>query len=203
MSDWHVNEGLAPLVAEAEGAYPGIVVGTIGDAAHRHEVSDHNPNAAGRVNAADLMLGPAFTEAQAQALIPFLIADHRTKYLIHDRRIWRSPQGHTAAEAGWHDYDGDDPHTNHIHESVWDSAHTDPSAWILEDDMASPEEYARAVWDATELDPLSTTKPQGTGRTGGWLRMMEKRRSDMQADLEGKIAALDAKLDTILAALKP
>lgn len=139
MSGWHLNEGLAPLVDQLHAKYPGIVIGTIGDAKHRSEVSDHNPNAAGRVNAADPMIGPAFTEADALALIPFLIADPRTKYLIHDRRIWRDPDGHKASESGWHDYDGDDPHTGHIHLSVWDSAHTIPKPWTLEDDM-TPED---------------------------------------------------------------
>lgn len=197
--DWRVNEGLDPLVAEAEDLYPGIVIGTIGDAAHRREISDHNPNSAGRVNAADFMLGPAFSEAQAQALIPFLIADPRTKYLIHDRRIWRDPEGHSAAEAGWHDYTGSNPHTDHIHLSVWDAAHTSTGPWILEDDMPSVEEIAAAVWNHMEEDPLSTTTPPGDGRMGGWVRMMESRRKVMQDELDAKLAAINAKLD----ALKP
>lgn len=125
MGDWHVNEGLAPLVAQMKAAHPGIVIGTIGDAAHRKEKSDHNPNSAGRVNAADFMLGPAFSEAQAVALLPFLIADSRTHYAIHDRKIWESETG------SWRPYGGDDPHTNHIHLSVKDSAHTDTRPWVI------------------------------------------------------------------------
>lgn len=136
---WHVNEGLAGLVVQLLNRYRFMTIGTIGDAQHRSEVSDHNPNAAGRVNAADLMLGRFFTEADALELIPFLITDPRTKYLIHDRRIWRDPVGHTAAEAGWHDYTGTDPHTDHIHLSVWDSAHTSTGPWTLEDDMTPDE----------------------------------------------------------------
>jgi hypothetical protein len=122
---WHVNEGLAPLVGQLESAHPGMVIGTIGDKAHREEVSDHNPNAAGRVNAADLMLGKAFTEAAALALLPFLIADSRTHYVIHNRRIWTSETG------AWEPYYGDDPHTNHVHESVKDSAHNNTAPWKI------------------------------------------------------------------------
>jgi hypothetical protein len=125
MSAWHVNEGLAPLIAALKAEHPGIVIGTIGDAAHRAEKSDHNPNAAGRVNAADLMLGDAFPETQALELQPFLIADKRTHYVIHDERIWTSETG------AWRHYDGSDPHTNHIHLSVHDSAHTNTSPWEI------------------------------------------------------------------------
>lgn len=203
MSDWHVNEGLAPLLAEARTEYPGIVIGTIGDAAHRKEISDHNPNSAGRVNAADLMLGPAFTEAQAKALIPFLIADRRTKYLIHDGMIWRSPAGHSAAEAGWHPYTGSDPHTNHIHLSVWDSAHTDPAPWEIT--MPSLDEISALIDDRlhkwAEPDPLSTATPPADGRVGGWIRTMEERRQQMERNLDARIDALSTKLDQVLAKL--
>lgn len=124
MIPWHVNEGLAPLITQIKAAHPGIVVGTIGDEAHQQRTSDHNPNSAGRVNAADYMLGPAFPEAAALALLPFLIADARTHYVIHDRRIWESEN------PGWVPYAGD-PHTSHIHHSVKDSAYTDPSPWRI------------------------------------------------------------------------
>jgi hypothetical protein len=132
MSDWHVNEGLAPLIGQFKAAHPGIVIGTIGDAAHQHEHSDHNPNAAGRVNAADIMLGSSFTEADANALIPFLTRDPRTHYVIHDRWIWESETGR------WRRYTGDDPHTNHIHLSVKDSAHTDPRPWTITFNRKAP-----------------------------------------------------------------
>lgn len=65
MTSWRVNEGLDPLLSEVRAAHPGIVIGTIGDAAHRAEKSDHNPNAAGRVNAADFMISTGPSQARA------------------------------------------------------------------------------------------------------------------------------------------
>lgn len=127
---WHVNEGLAPLIAQLKAAHPGIVIGTIGDAAHRNEASDHNPNAAGRVNAADPMLGPVFSASQAHALSRFLIADPRTHYVIWNHDIW------TSETRAWKAYSGSDPHTNHVHLSVHDSAHTNTRPWVI----ATPEE---------------------------------------------------------------
>src|SRR4051812_27906350 len=121
MTAWHVNEGLAPLIAEMKATYHGIVIGTIGDAAHQHEHSDHNPNAAGRVNAADFMLGTSFTENDAIHVIPWLVTDSRTKYLIHDRKIWQN--------GAWTTYVGNDPHTNHIHLSVFDIAYKNTKPW--------------------------------------------------------------------------
>lgn len=141
-ASWHVNEGLAPLIAQVKAEHPGIVVGTIGDAAHASEVSDHNPNAAGRVNAADFMLGTHFTENDAIALIPWLIKDPRTHYVIHDRKIW------TSETRAWKAYTGTDPHTNHIHESVKDSAHTDSAPWNIGEEMPLTNDDAAVVWNA-------------------------------------------------------
>jgi hypothetical protein len=139
VTKWHVNEGLVPLIAQEKTAHPGMVVGTIGDEAHQHEQSDHDPNAAGRVNAADFMIDAAFTDSDAFLMVPFLLDDKRTKYVIWRRRIWRSPRGHVSSQVGWHDYTGSDPHTGHVHLSVWDDAHTDTTPWILEDDMTPTE----------------------------------------------------------------
>jgi hypothetical protein len=185
MSTWRVNEGLEPLLVQLHAGHPGIVIGTIGNLKHQEEESDHNPNAAGRVNAADLMLGPHFSEAQAKALIPFLIADRRTKYLIHDRKIWRSTQGHSAALAGWHDYDEEDPHTDHVHISVWDGAHTDTRPWTLEEDV-SPEQLL-AYDGVTNLYHDAKTNPTVT--VGSALK------AAVSADV--KLNEVEAKLDAL------
>lgn len=160
MTAWHVNEGLAPLIAEVAKDFPGIVIGTIGDEEHEHETSDHDPNSAGRVNAADLMLGKAFTEADALALIPFLIVDARTKYLIHDRKIWRSPRGHAASLVGWHTYTEPDPHTNHVHISVWDDAYRHTQPWSLDmniDDLLDFDDVPNLYSDA-KTNPTVTVR---------------------------------------------
>lgn len=121
MASWYVNKGLAVLIALVKALFPGITVYTIGDASHSARKSDHNPNSAGRVNAADFMLRGPFKHAQAVWLCAWLILDPRTKYVIFNRRIWQD--GH------WSDYGGDNPHTDHVHLSVFDSANGNTSPW--------------------------------------------------------------------------
>jgi hypothetical protein len=124
MASWYVNRGLAILIAAVKLLFPGITIYTIGDTSHAARKSDHNPNAAGRVNAADFMLGKLFTHVKAIWLCAWLIQDPRTKYVIYNRRIWQNGK--------WTDYDGSDPHTNHVHLSVWDNANSNTKPWKLE-----------------------------------------------------------------------
>jgi hypothetical protein len=123
MASWHVNEGLAVLIRQVKAMWLGIVIYTIGDASHSARKSDHNPNSAGRVNAADFMIRGVFTKALAKILVAWLIRDSRTKYVIYNRQIWQ--------DGGWNDYTGSDPHTDHVHLSVKDSAHKNTSEWKL------------------------------------------------------------------------
>jgi hypothetical protein len=125
MVAWHVNEGLAVLNKQMDSLFPGMTIYTIGDAAHQHEVSDHNPNSAGRVNASDFMIRGLFYPLDAFVLSRVLTLDVRTKYAIYNRQIW---------EAGkWTTYTGSNPHTDHVHLSVFDSAHTDLRPWKVRD----------------------------------------------------------------------
>lgn len=128
MATWVVNRGLAPCIRDVKRKYPGIVVYTIGDEEHQSRASDHNPNKAGRVNAADYMLfkGSSFGYADARWLSRRLIQDGRTKYVIYNREIWH------ANSQEWKEYTLPNPHTDHIHHSVWDSAFKDDSDWPLE-----------------------------------------------------------------------
>lgn len=201
MADWRVNEGLMPLIVQMRTAHGNIVIGTIGDAAHRGETSDHNPNAAGRVNAADFMLGTAFTETQAVALLPWLVRDERTHYVIHDRKIW------TSETRAWLPYAGTDPHTNHIHLSVKDSAHTDTKPWVIAppvqednvnvDDLVhntaktgAPAETPLGHWALSQTVP----NPLENKPTAFW---------QLVVDLANATKTLETKVDKILASQPP
>lgn len=106
--------------------HPGVVIYGKGDEAHALRTSDHNEDdtAGSRPaqtdadstpehRAIDIMLGPAFTRAQAYAYIADLLADPaalaRLKYIIFDGHIWSRSNGWQKAEFGG------DPHTDHIH----------------------------------------------------------------------------------------
>jgi hypothetical protein len=135
---WRLARSLATLRNEVRTLHPGTRVDTIGDADHAGSASDHNPNAAEVVCAADffadrgLKLGD-FAEHLRRT-------NHRAvKYVIYNRRLWSK----TRAGEGWRPYNGSNPHTSHVHVSVGvgpDGRSTGPyddtSPWgLLEDDM--------------------------------------------------------------------
>lgn len=116
---WRLAKSLDKLRNQVNAAYPGrnkASDGTIGDAAHRAGQSDHNPDKNGVVRALDLthdMSSGMDAGALANAIIES--RDPRVSYLIWNKKIlvpsW--PSGWT-----WQAYNGDNPHTKHIHISV-------------------------------------------------------------------------------------
>jgi len=169
MSDWEVSPALEPLIKDVEAEYPGITVGTIGNQAHQAEgtASDHNPDEWGFVCAADFMIdeGGGFTAADAQALATRLVVlkDPRTAYIIYNRRII----SRTVDAWVWRTYDGEDPHTNHVHVSVNHSATPRPTTtWdvypkVVDDVALTPDDKAFIVQSVKDLltDQLGSSGP--------------------------------------------
>jgi hypothetical protein len=122
--DWELNPCLPPLITELRRNYPGIDIGTIADA-HHTPPSDHIPNKSHRVNAIDPMISVHFPRAAADQTVTELIKDHRVKYLIWQRQIWKPA-------TGWKPYLLSDAHTGHFHLSVVDSAYRQTQQWIIE-----------------------------------------------------------------------
>ncbi|GAA2775033.1 hypothetical protein [Saccharopolyspora taberi] len=114
--DWRPAESLNTLIAELDALAPRrsrASDGLKGDAAHQSRRSDHNPNTAGVVCAADLTHDPA-NGADMDRISDHLIA-HRhpaLKYVIFNRLI-------AGAHTGWNwqRYEGN-PHSQHMHVSV-------------------------------------------------------------------------------------
>jgi hypothetical protein len=134
VGSWRVANSLITLLSQVNALYPGrnkASDGTIGDAAHQAQQSDHNPDASGIVRALDLTNDPshgfdidAFTDALQ------LGRDDRVSYVIANRLIMFGNRG--PVPWVWQDYDGDDPHTGHVHISVTDSTRADsPVSWVL------------------------------------------------------------------------
>lgn len=91
----------------------GTRVDTKGDPAHASTNSDHNPNSAGVVCAADFFANAGLDLAS--------FAEHckrvnhtAVKYVIYNRRIWSKARN----GEGWRVYTGSNPHTSHVHVSV-------------------------------------------------------------------------------------
>lgn len=113
---WRLAHSLEVLRKEVDAAYPArpkSADGTIGDARHQAETSDHNPNAAGVVTAWDITTAP-FTIALAEKLrLMGKAGDGRVKYVIY--------RGHIASAIDgwvWRVYSGASQHFDHIHLSV-------------------------------------------------------------------------------------
>jgi hypothetical protein len=93
--------------------------GTIGDAAHAARTSDHNPwvhdGDEGVVTAMDITNDPqhgVISRKIAEALVAS--RDPRIKYIISNRQIVSSK----VSPWRWREYDGPNPHTEHVHISV-------------------------------------------------------------------------------------
>lgn len=83
-------------------------VGWIGDSAHMHEESDHNPDSRGIVHAIDVMLPLG---AHADAVVKWALAHpDDLEYVIHNRIIYKRVNGFKGVA-----YTGSDPHTSHVH----------------------------------------------------------------------------------------
>lgn len=117
MSGWRLARSLEVLRAEINAIAPGrskASDGTIGDSRHQAGASDHNPNSAGVVCAADFTHDPGHGADMTR--IAEHIRTHRhpaLKYVIFDRRIASASSGWA-----WRTYTGSNPHTKHMHVSV-------------------------------------------------------------------------------------
>jgi hypothetical protein len=108
---------LLTLRKEVNAVAPGrskLSDGTIGDAKHQTRKSDHNPDAQGVVRAMDLTHDPD-NGADMNLLAEHLRGgrDPRLKYVIFNRRIFSPKTGFV-----WKQYNGENPHTKHLHISV-------------------------------------------------------------------------------------
>lgn len=120
--------------------------GWIGDTAHQHEVSDHNPDETGsvpihdadkvnEVHAIDVDDDLRESDLTMEKVVGFLLSrcrsgkEKRLRYIIYNRRIWK-------ASNGWQEeaYHGASPHTEHAHFSFSyvTSLEADNSSWNLE-----------------------------------------------------------------------
>lgn len=124
------------------------------DHRRRSPVSDHNDG-----TAFDLTHDPA-RGVDCHRLSVLVMRDPRVKYVIWNRRI--GSQGR-----GWHDYRGANPHTQHMHVSINQSARKDVSSWFAaqqdeEDDLKDDERKMLKELHAVMVEG-KTSQPPGDG----------------------------------------
>ncbi|MDG4762376.1 hypothetical protein [Micromonospora sp. WMMD710] len=129
------------LTDDVKRQWPGVVVYGIGDAAHKASASGHNeddtpgsrPELEDADNrpehrAIDIMLGPKFTKADADALVARLVADPKARarlyYVIWNGYIWSRSNGWRKTK-----YTGADQHTGHVHASGWAADDENAGPW--------------------------------------------------------------------------
>lgn len=164
--------------------------GTIGDAAHQREVSDHNPDETGavpihdadrinEVHAIDVDTDLRESDLTMEKCVQFLLgrcrsgAEKRLRYIIYNRRIW-------SASSGWvqKTYTGASAHTEHAHfsfsyisslEASTASYHLEeiPVALTAADKNWISQEITAAVNSLVTAAPLNGAdgKPDGTSST--------------------------------------
>lgn len=128
-----IANSLAVLRGQVDVAYPSrdkSSDGWIGDAAHQATVSDHNPNAAGVVQALDITHDPSGgVDTYHLAEVLRANRDPRIKYVISNGKIFSS----LVSPWQWRTYTGVNAHAHHIHVSVDDdpSKYDDGRTWNL------------------------------------------------------------------------
>ncbi|MBU2669325.1 hypothetical protein KOI35_38020 [Actinoplanes bogorensis] len=150
MSDWIVVPCLLRLRAEFDELSPGRrrgAEGTIGDENH-DSTSDHTPDEdssalrhkdadhVNEVHALDIDVELRLPGLAMETVVQFLLgrcrsgAERRLRYIIFNRRIWEASNDWKRA-----DYDGDNPHTDHVHFSASYKTELEAStaSWHLED----------------------------------------------------------------------
>lgn len=100
--------------------------GGVGDAAHASRTSDHNADRNGVYHARDYTHDPAngvdigrFSDELAAS------RDRRIKYIIANKLFWE------PSNPRWVAYTGSNPHTHHLHLSVWPGSGDDGAPWNL------------------------------------------------------------------------
>jgi hypothetical protein len=154
--------------------------GSIGDEAHREEVSDHNPDETGKVpihdadhinevHAIDVDNNLNVPDLDMEYVVQFILlrcrsgAERRLRYIIYNRRIWE-------ADNGWKQrvYTGASAHTEHVHFSFSYTTELEAStvSWHLEDipvaltdaDKNWISQQIRAPYTDTDKTGLSETE---------------------------------------------
>ena len=132
------------LTNDYRALFTGVVIYGKGDLSHQDHPSDHNEddiagskpaqNDADSVpehRAIDVMLGPAFSRAQALATIALILADpndrKRLRYINFETTQWHRDNNFAPMP------NPDDPHPTHIHFSQQAAFDDDASPWLRSD----------------------------------------------------------------------
>lgn len=148
---WIVNPAVASLLDVVEAAWvePHATDGTVASQSHDavNPGSDHRPypySGSGVVYAADV---GETAEDQGSELAEQLRAsrDPRIRYVIHENRLFSSYSTPSRRPWEWGPYTSPNPHSDHVHVSVWRTA--GPGEWAISlGSMLTPDEEEFVRW---------------------------------------------------------
>lgn len=215
MTAWELAHNLQVRVDDIRAAWPGIVVGEIGDQAHQAEHSDHNPDARGVVHAFDVMTlayqtshGIADDAVAMEILAWLLSAPTDLEYVIHNRTIYTVANGFRPQV-----YAGSDPHTDHVHVSGLHGSVGRNSAtgtgYSLAAEAMTPEGFDMPLTDADAktltdhvLQPLNESVGGAVQDTRKWVDALTNQQIPALSKAITALSAQLVALATDVAALK-
>jgi len=149
---WRSPDSIIRLALQIDEAWPSrdrVPDGTAASSQHTatNPNSDHEPavDPYGIVCAIDIAhsAGPDGADMGQVAEAIRLSEDPRVKYVIHAERMFSSyPKGLRYPAYTWRPYSGSNPHTSHMHLSVWGEPdlYDDGASWAIGEEMAIPED---------------------------------------------------------------
>lgn len=199
--DWYLAPSLIALGNEINSHWPrrdDSSDGAIGDESHQARKSDHNPDwkAGGVVRAIDIDVNGI----DVNAVVKALIGDPRVWYVISNHYIYSRTYNWAKRK-----YDGDDPHTGHIHVSIQRTkvAENDRSKWLAANTSQPIDDWEAimALFNTKEEFEASVAKGVEAGVGNYMSRFLsdEKGTGDtiLDATQDYRVAEL-AKLDQIV-----
>ncbi|MEU4777460.1 hypothetical protein [Micromonospora sp. NPDC023633] len=166
--------------------HPGVVVYGIGDAAHKLRASDHNEDDLSGSRAAqsdgdsdpehraiDVMLGPAFSKADADRLVDDLVSDPASRArlfnIIWNGGIWSRSWGWTRRTFGG------DPHRDHPHIAGLAADDENGAGWPAVDGGGGTDMFCRH------------------GDTGEHVRRLQYQLGNVNAEIKKLVGAVDGR----------
>lgn len=164
---WRPVAAIPVLFAQVNATWPNrdkASDGVVGDAAHQDRESDHNPDANGWVHAQDidddLRGNPGDADKLADQLLEYARTkqpgSERLKNIVYKDRVASG----TYPDKFWvWRYNEALEHFSHIHVSYADGYEKDARPFnlpiLMEEDMPTAEEIAKAVWATKTIDPVT------------------------------------------------
>lgn len=208
---WYLAPSLEVLRKEVNTRWPNrdkTSDGTIGDEAHQNTSSDHNPNSRESVDAWDMDKGNATSNPNVDEVIAAFMKHPSAHYVIWNRKIADKDTGWK-----WNSYTGSNPHTEHVHFSIRQSASAeqDTRPWgLLEDDMAAftdtqvaqihatDRRVANALITGADSHTTDWSKGNPTGVEGIWITKFLKEMSAKIDSIVSSQTALQTSMNELL-----